>query len=169
MSASAFFASPVFVAVCAALVLAVGGGLLTPIDDWYAALRKPAWNPPNWAFGPAWTIILALWAWAGVLAWAGASGDGSGNDGRRTVLALFAVNAICHFAWSPLFFKLRRPDWALAEVVLLWLSLVALLFGLRPYSVTATWLIVPYFAWVSFAACLNLAIVRLNKPFNRPV
>jgi benzodiazapine receptor len=153
----------VLVAIGAALFLAVGGALLTPVGEWYQTLRKPAWNPPNWAFGPAWTIILGLWAWAGVLAWHGAA-DGAG---RTTVLLLFAANAVCHFLWSPLFFKLRRPDWALVEVVFLWGSLVALLIGLRPYSVLASWLIVPYFIWVGFAACLNAAIVRLNRPFGR--
>ncbi len=153
--------TPVIVAVAAALVLTVGGALLTPIDDWYATLRKPPWNPPNWAFGPAWTIILSLWAWSGVLAWRGTS-DAAG---REAVLILYGVNALCHFLWSPLFFKLRRPDWALVEVVFLWASLVALLVGTRSYSVTASWMIVPYFIWVSFAACLNAAIVARNRPF----
>ena len=153
--------APILVAVAAALVLTIGGALLTPVGDWYAALRKPRWNPPNWAFGPAWTVILALWAWAAVLAWRGAASAGE----REAVLILFGINALCHFLWSPLFFKLRRPDVALVEVVFLWSSLVALLIGVRPMSVLATWLIVPYFAWVSFAACLNAAIVRLNRPF----
>ncbi len=152
---------PVIVAVAAALFLAVGGGLLTPIDAWYANLRKPPWNPPNWAFGPAWTIILGLWAWSGVLAWRGAATV----DGRTTVLVLYGVNAACHFLWSPLFFKLKRPDFALIEVAFLWTSLLALLIFVRPFSVQATWLIVPYFVWVSFAACLNAAIVRRNRPF----
>ncbi len=153
--------SPVVVAAAAALFLAVGGGLLTPIDAWYANLRKPRWNPPNWAFGPAWTLILGLWAWSGVLAWRGAPT----GDARTMVLILYGFNALCHFLWSPLFFKLRRPDFALVEVVLLWTSLLALLILIRPFSVLATWLIVPYFVWVSFAACLNAAIVRLNRPF----
>lgn len=153
--------NPVLIAISAALFLTIGGGVLTPIDGWYAALRKPAWNPPNWLFGPAWTIILGLWAWAAVLAWRGTSD----TAGRTTVLTLFTVNAVAHFLWGPLFFKLRRPDWALIEVVFLWLSLVALLVGLRPFSVLASWLIVPYFIWVSFAACLNATIVRLNRPF----
>lgn len=152
---------PTVVAVAAALFLAVGGALLTPIDDWYRTLRKPRWNPPNWAFGPAWTIILGLWAWSGVLAWNGAETTCE----RATVLALFGINAACHLAWSPLFFKLRRPDWAAIDVIFLWLSLLALLVGVRPLSVLASWLIVPYFAWVSFAACLNFVIVRLNRPF----
>ncbi len=153
---------PVAVAVAAALVLTVGGGLLTPIDGWYRTLRKPAWNPPNWAFGPAWTLILGAWAWSAVLAWRGA-GDAAG---QRAVLILYGVNAVCHFLWSPLFFKLRRPDWALVEVVFLWASLFALLVFVPRFSVAASWLIVPYFAWVSFAACLNATIVRLNRPFG---
>ncbi|MBC7497408.1 MAG: tryptophan-rich sensory protein [Sphingomonadaceae bacterium] len=152
----------VIVAVVAALVLTAGGGLLTPIDGWYAALRKPSWNPPNWAFGPAWTIILGLWAWSGILAWRGASGA----DAQTAVLILYGVNAVCHFAWSPIFFKFRRPDYALIEVVFLWGSLLALLIAVRPFSVLASWLIVPYFAWVSFAACLNAAIVARNRPFG---
>ncbi len=153
---------PVIIAVAAALTLAIGGAFLTPIDDWYTTLRKPNWNPPNWAFGPAWTIILGLWAWAAVLAWRGASTASS----EQTVLLLFAANAGFHFLWSPLFFKLRRPDLALVEMVLLWLSLLALLIFLRPFSALASWLIVPYFIWVSFAGCLNLAIVRLNPSFR---
>lgn len=155
---------PIAVAVGVALLLGVAGGLMTPIGVWYRQLAKPSWQPPDWAFGPAWTIILGLAAWSAVLAW-GAAADAAA---RHTVIALFAVNAVCHFLWSPLFFRLRRPDWALVEVVFLWGSLLALLIGLRPISVTASWLIVPYFIWVSFAALLNLTIVRLNQPFARP-
>ncbi|WP_315760721.1 TspO/MBR family protein [Sphingomonas sp. Y38-1Y] len=80
-------------------------------------------------------------------------------------MILFAVNALCHAAWSPLFFRMRRPDWALVEVVFLWASLVALVVGLWPISTFAALLILPYLAWVSVAAFLNRAIVRLNGPF----
>ena len=86
---------------------------------------------------------------------------------RSSIIILYAVNFVFHFLWSPLFFNLRRPDWALIEVVFLWLSVLALSIGLRPYAVFASWLIVPYFSWVSFAAVLNLKIVRLNKPFGK--
>ncbi len=153
--------NPILIAAGTALFLMIGGGLLTPVGKWYADLRKPWWNPPGWVFGPAWSLILGLWAWAAVLAWRGATDEA----GRTAVLILFGVNALCHFLWSPLFFKLRRPDWAVIEVFFLWSSLVALLIGVRPYSVQASWLIVPYFVWVSFAACLNGVIVRLNRPF----
>lgn len=152
----------VIAAVLWALILGGAGGVLTEIGPWYRNLKKPSWQPPDWLFGPAWTVILGLAAWAAVLSWNGASDEA----GRMTVIALFAVNFVCHFLWSPLFFARKRPDWALIEVVPLWLSVLALCVMLRPFSVLASWLIVPYLAWVSFAACLNLVIVRLNRPFG---
>jgi benzodiazapine receptor len=155
--------TPLFVSGGCAVALLVVGGLATPIGPWYRDLRKPAWQPPDWLFGPAWTVILGLAAWSAAIAWTAAP-DASG---RTAVVILFAVNALCHFLWSPLFFRLRRPDWALVEVVFLWASLVALLVGLWPISPFAALLILPYFAWVSFAAFLNLTIVRLNGPFAR--
>ncbi len=131
---------------------------MTPIGPWYRHLRKPSWRPPDWLFGPAWTIILGLAAWSAVVAWNAAGA-------RTDVVILFATNALFHLLWSPLFFRLRRPDWALVEVVFLWASLVALVVGLWPIAPFASLLIVPYLLWVSFAAWLNLAIVRLNGPF----
>ncbi len=154
----------IWVAAGVALLLGVGGGLMTPIGPWYRNLRKPSFQPPDWLFGPAWTIILGLAAWSAVLAWRAAPDAATRTD----VLILFGVNAICHFLWSPLFFRLRRPDWALVEVMFLWASLVALVVGLWPISRTAALLILPYLAWVSFAAVLNRAIVRLNAPFGAP-
>jgi benzodiazapine receptor len=155
--------NPLYVSGAGAIVLLVVGGLATPIGYWYHDLRKPSWQPPNWLFGPAWTILLGLAAWSAAIAWTAAP-DAAG---RRAVVILFAVNALFHFLWSPLFFALRRPDWALVEVIFLWASLVALLVGLAPISAFAAWLIVPYFLWVSFAAALNRAIVRLNAPFGQ--
>ncbi len=152
----------VIAAVLWAVILGGAGGILTEIGPWYRNLKKPSWQPPDWLFGPAWTVILGLAAWAAVLSWDAAADEA----GRMTVIALFASNFVCHFLWSPLFFTRKRPDWALVEVVPLWLSVLALCAMLREFSVLASWLIVPYLAWVSFAACLNLAIVRLNRPFG---
>ena len=93
--------------------------------------------------------------------------EASANEAERIrVVALFGFNAVCHLLWSPLFFRLRRPDWAFVEVVFLWLSLVALIAGLWPISHMAALLLVPYFAWVSFAAWLNRWIARMNGPFG---
>jgi translocator protein len=155
-------ASPILVAAGGAIALGGLGGLMTPIGPWYGNLRKPRLQPPNWLFGPAWTVILGLAAWSAVEAWNAASDDAA----RASVVILFATNALCHALWSPLFFRLRRPDWALIEVVFLWGSILALVLGLRPISPFASLLIVPYLLWVSFAAWLNWAIVRLNQPFG---
>ena len=151
----------IILAVGWAVVLGGVGGVLTEIGPWYRNLRKPAWQPPDWLFGPAWTVILGLGAWAGVLAWRGAAS----TEGRTNVAILFAVNGVLHLLWSPLFFKWKRPDHALVEVVFLWASVLAMVLGLMRYSSPAGWLIVPYLLWVSFAAFLNRAIVRLNRPF----
>ncbi len=155
----------VVVAALAAIVLAAAGGLLTEIGPWYRNLRKPRLQPPDWLFGPAWTIILSLWAGAAAVGYHSATTEG----GRLCVVSMFAVNFVFHLLWSPLFFKWKRPDWALFEVVFLWASVLALVVGLRQYSATASSLVVPYLLWVSFASWLNWAIVRLNAPFGAKV
>ncbi len=139
------------------------GGLLTDIGPWYINLRKPSWKPPDWLFAPAWTTIFICAGWATVLAWNGAPDQG----GRILVAVLMSLNGVLNILWSLLFFKLRRPDWALAEVVLLWLSILAPMILLAPFASAAPWLLLPYLLWVSFASLLNLAYVRLNAPFGK--
>ena len=156
-------AVPVIVAALVVVFVLGIGAAMTPVGAWYRNLRKPAWNPPNWVFGPAWTVILSLAACSGVLAWVNSSDTGT----HLRIVVLFGVNMILHMLWSPLFFKLRRPDWALIEVVFLWLSIVALMIGLAPLSSLASSLLMPYLLWVTFAAILNLFIVRMNFPFGR--
>jgi tryptophan-rich sensory protein len=155
-------AVPIIVASVIVILVLTVGGWSTTVGTWYRDLRKPPWNPPNWIFGPAWTAILALAAWSGVSAWTNAL-DGSG---RGLILALFAINIVLHVLWSPLFFTLKRPDWALVEVQFLWLSVAALIFRVSRYSTLAAWLLLPYLLWVTFAAFLNFKIVRLNRPFG---
>ncbi len=148
-------------AVITILVLGVGAAL-TDVGPWYRGITKPSWNPPDWLFGPAWTIILGMAAWAGVLAW-----DASSDPADQLwVLILFGINIVLHMAWSPLFFNLQRPDWALMEVPFLWLSILALIIKLGPLDEKITWLLLPYLLWVAFAAFLNWTIVRLNPPFG---
>jgi translocator protein len=148
----------IVIAAVAATLVAMTGGLLTKLGPWYYALAKPAWQPPDWAFGPAWTIIFALCAVAGAIAWREAAGAGE----RRLVLAAFAINAVLNVSWSYLFFTMQRPDLALVEVGILWLSVLGLVLVLRRSSTRAAWLVVPYLAWVSFAAFLNFTLVKLN-------
>lgn len=148
-----------------ALLLGGSGGLLTEIGPWYRALRKPRWQPADWLFGPAWAINLIC---AGGSFYLGLTNAPSAQA-QGLISVLFGATFVLHFLWSPLFFKLQRPDWALAENVLLWLSVAALLLGVPRISGSglAGWLMVPYFAWVSFAIILNWKIVRLNAPFGK--
>jgi tryptophan-rich sensory protein len=153
---------PIVAAAVAAMVLAGLGALSTDIGPWYQSLIEPAWKPPDILFGPVWTTIYALSAFAGVRAWNGARSRSS----REWIIALFAFNAFANLIWSLLFFRLRRPDWALMEVGVLWASILVLIVALRRFSPLASWLLVPYLAWVSFAALLNYTVVQLNAPFG---
>jgi tryptophan-rich sensory protein len=137
------------------------GALVTQLGAWYYQLRKPAWQPPDWLFGPAWTLIFALSALAAVLYWR----QGTTREKRQMVLAAFALNAFLNTLWSLLFFRLERPDWSLYEVPGLWLSILLLIVLLAAASRRAAWLLAPYLAWVTLAAALNWKIVQLNGPF----
>jgi tryptophan-rich sensory protein len=151
------------VTAAALIMMSVGGALLTDVGPWYRDLRKPPWNPPNWLFGPAWTLIYALVGSAIVIAW----NAPDGRPAQRAVLVgAVAINFALNLLWSALFFAKQRPDWAFAEVIALWLSILALVLALRPLSRTAALLVLPYLAWVTFAAVLNWRIVTLNRPFS---
>ena len=152
---------PIIIAALAALTVAVVGGVMTDIGPWYLSLIKPAWQPRDWLFGPAWTLIFSLAAASGVIAWR----DAPNQSSREWMLALFALNGFLNVLWSLLFFRLRRPDWALMEVGFLWLSVLLLMIVLGRYSRKASLLLTPYLAWIAFAAFLNWTTVRLNGPF----
>lgn len=153
---------PIIVAAAVALIIGVLGGTITDTGAWYEALNKPSWQPPDWLFGPVWTTIYALCVIAAAHAWNRAP-DGTI---RSWIIAGFALNGFFNLAWSLLFFRLQRPDWALLEVGLLWLSILMLIVLFARFAPRASLLLVPYLAWVSFAAWLNLTIVRLNGPFG---
>lgn len=145
------------------LIVCVGAGGLgavatTPqIEGWYRTLAKPAWTPPDWIFGPVWTTLYILMAIAAWLVWKPAGLKSAGLP-----LSLFAVQLILNIAWSWIFFGSRQPGWAFAEVVLLWIAILATVVVFFRCSQVAGWLLVPYLAWVSFAAVLNSAIWRMN-------
>lgn len=152
---------PMLVAGVCALCVAGVGALMTDLGPWYQSLRRPWFQPPDWLFGPAWTAIFAMAAVAGYLAW-------QARPPLRLwarIVGLFAANGLLNIAWSALYFRLHRPDWALAETFALWLSVLALIIVLRRCTRAGSLLMVPYLLWVSFAAVLNLAVVRLNYPF----
>jgi tryptophan-rich sensory protein len=153
---------PVLTAAACAMAVATLGGIVTDIGPWYHSLTKPSWQPPDWLFGPVWTLIFACAALAGVLAW---RSEPTLKHWAR-IVGIFAANGVLNIVWSAFFFGLHRPDWALAEVAALWVSVLALILVLAPQSTSAALLIAPYLVWVSFAAFLNWTIVRLNYPFE---
>ena len=149
---------PLVLGVAWAMGTALLGASLTTIGPWYQGLARPWFQPPDWAFGPAWTLIFALSGYALMRAWrAGA---------RGLLLGVFVLNGLLNALWSFLFFTWQRPDWALVELVPLWLSILAMILLTARHDRVAAWCIIPYIAWVSFAGALNLAIVRLNGPFG---
>ncbi len=142
--------------VCVALV--AGSGIFFRPGAWYLALAKPSWTPPNWLFGPAWTILYLLIAISGWRVWERAA------DGAVFVpMAVYGLQLALNAGWSPLFFGLKRPDWAFAELVCLWLAILANIAVFHPIDPVAAWLLAPYFAWVTYAGALNFAVWRLNK------
>jgi translocator protein len=134
---------------------------MTELGPWYYGLRQPAWKPPDVAFGPIWTVMFALIALSGATAWRAAPD----RSAREWLLLTFACNGFLNVLWSLLFFKVKRPDWALLEVALLWLSIVVMIALTRRYAPRAALLLVPYLVWVSLAAALNYEVVRLNGLF----
>ena len=153
---------PVAVATMAALCIAALGATVTDVGPWYQALAKPAWNPPDVVFPIGWTAIYALITVAGITAWRAARTSAQ----AEWVVGLFALNGFLNISWSILFFRFQRPDWAFVEVTLLWLSILVLIVYCGRFSRSAALLLMPYLAWVSFAATLNWAVVQLNAPFG---
>jgi len=126
------------------------------IPTWYAALSKPFFAPPNWLFGPAWTLLYILMAVSLYLVWS------KGFSKNRKPIFLFAIQLFLNALWSLAFFGLRNPAAGFAVIVLLWISIVATMLAFKKADKKAAWLLVPYILWVSFASVLNFAVMLLN-------
>ncbi|WP_372591126.1 TspO/MBR family protein [Guyparkeria sp.] len=135
---------------------AMTGGLNRP-DDWYRSLAKPAWTPPNRVFPIAWAILYLLMA---VAAWRVFEAEDSAW--RTAGLVLYAVHLLFNAAWSWLFFGRHRIAAALIDILVLWALLTLVILVFAQSSLLAALLLVPYWAWVAFAAMLNARILRLN-------
>ncbi len=132
-------------------------GVFVSTGDWYAELSKPPWNPPNWIFGPVWTVLYIMMAVAAWRVWLR-----GGWKQQRTALGLFLVQWALNAIWTPLFFGLHQLGWAFAEILLL---LAMILLTIRAFWMCdrlAGALLIPYAAWVAFASVLNGTIWWMN-------
>lgn len=158
-SAPSTFRSSCALAGWLALCFAAGGAAsFISIDGWYGALNKPSWNPPAWLFGPVWTLLYAMMGVAAWLVWLV-----GGWKVQKRILALFLVQWGLNALWTPIFFGMHRIGLALLEISLLWLALSLTVIAFWRVRRDAGALLVPYLAWVSFAAVLNFTLWRLNS------
>lgn len=142
----------------------LGGAVTSPqIDGWYRTIEKPAFNPPDWIFGPVWTVLFIMMALVLWQIWRTPAPAAATARLRRRALAAFVVQLVVNVSWSAAFFGLQSPTAGLVVIVALLASIVWLIRAARPVVGPMTWLLAPYLAWVSFAAVLNLTIVVLNR------
>ncbi len=130
---------------------------VTAIDTWYDRLNKPEFTPPGWLFGPVWTVLYMMIGVSLYLVWRKAEGDI-----LRKALWLFFIHLVLNAGWSYVFFGLQSPPWALAEITILWISILLVIRLFYPIDKLAAFLLIPYLLWVTFAAALNYAIMILN-------
>jgi tryptophan-rich sensory protein len=143
-----------FVVMCFGVSLLGGRATLPALAHWYPALAKPTWTPPEWVFGPVWTLLYPTVAVAGWLAWR----EGRSRRGTLLYLLQLTLNA----AWPWFFFGERRIGWGLVCVVALWFAILGTIVAFWRVSRGAAVLMLPYLGWVGFALALNAALWRMN-------
>lgn len=129
------------------------------ITTWYPTLEKPIFNPPNWIFGPVWTLLYIMMGVAAGLVWT----SNSDEKIKQKALGFFAIQFGLNALWSYLFFGLHNPLLALVEIILLWLMIFETYNLFKRIDKIAGYLFIPYLAWVSFATVLNASIWWLNR------
>lgn len=140
------------------LLLCLGGGWLTGlatregVDGWYSQLIKPPGTPPNFVFPIVWTILYTLMAFSLALLWNAPQGK------KGTAFFLFSLQLFLNFNWSWLFFALKSPGIALVDLTLLWVSILLTIFAFWRFTPLGSLLLIPYFAWVTYAFYLNFYI-----------
>ena len=147
--------------ICLLLPLAIGGisGYATAsgIHDWYITLHKPSFNPPNYLFGPVWTLLYLLMGVSLFIIW-------RSNQGRKRneALKIFAIQITFNFLWSFLFFRFNLVGVAFMDILVIWFSIVLMIFIFRRVNKIAAYLQIPYLLWVTYGTTLNGAIWLLN-------
>ncbi|ESZ10008.1 MULTISPECIES: TspO/MBR family protein [unclassified Mesorhizobium] len=147
-----------YVSLLLFLLLVLGGGLLigyaTLPGEWYASLAKPPFNPPNWVFAPAWTLLYVLIAVAGWRTWE--------REQAAAAMKIWALQLVLNFAWSPTFFGAKQMGPALVVILALLASIALFIATVWNRDRVSGWLFAPYAAWVAFATLLNASLLLLN-------
>ena len=127
------------------------------IPTWYATLNKPSFSPPNYLFGPVWITLYFMIGISFFLVW-----RESDTFNIKIPVIMFSVQMVLNAVWSIIFFGLKNPMFAFFEIILLWVFIILCIITYYPVSKAASWLMVPYLLWVSFASVLNFKIWMLN-------
>ena len=148
--------------ICILVVELLGGlgGFLTSqsVKDWYVHLEKPPGTPPNWLFGPVWISLYAMIGLSFAILWQ----KGFDNTPARRARTLFIIQMALNVIWSPVFFGLHQPFIGLIIILGLWVATLLTILAFSKLSKTATFLLIPYLLWVSYASYLNAGIWYLN-------
>jgi tryptophan-rich sensory protein len=144
--------------------IAAMSGAMFPPGDWYDRLEKPSWQPPKWAFPAVWSVLYVMIAVSAWLVWTRAPAEA-----LPLAMAAYGVQLVLNGCWSWIFFGMKRMRLALAELILLWLSVLAMIVIFWPLDTLAAVLLLPYLAWVTTAGYLNYTMIRLNPTAAEPV
>ncbi len=148
-----------FVSILVPLALGFVAGMYTSdaVQGWYDSLNRPSFNPPDWVFGPVWTMLYITMGVSFFIIW-----NATPTRERTIAIIVYLLQLVLNFAWTFLFFYYQQLGWALVEIAFLWLVIVFMLFRFYKVKMMAAWLNVPYLLWVSFATALTAAWYFLN-------
>jgi tryptophan-rich sensory protein len=146
------------VTICLLIGFLAGFATQSSVGTWYATLNKPSFNPPNWLFGPVWTLLYILMGIAAGLVWA----KGFYHVWVKTALYYFGFQLLFNALWSIVFFGFQEPFWALLVILVLLILILLTIKWFKIVSRPAAYLLLPYLLWVSFAMVLNYKIWELN-------
>ncbi|XP_022237888.1 translocator protein-like isoform X1 [Limulus polyphemus] len=153
---------PLIAAVIAPHLGGLAGAFITKreVPEWYETLRKPDWRPPNWMFGPVWGTLYTSMGVASYLVWR----DGGGFSGdAKLPLALYGTQLALNWAWTPIFFGAHKKGMALVDIIALWGTIGGCIYTFWSINHKASYLMIPYIAWVTLASALNYCIWRDNR------
>ncbi|HOJ31519.1 MAG TPA: tryptophan-rich sensory protein [bacterium] len=153
-----------FLKLAASIVLCLLAGAIgsiftsSSVGNWYRTLNKPIFNPPDWIFAPVWTLLYIMMGISLFMVWTAEMEKSL----KRMAFLIFAIQLILNILWSVLFFGLQNPVLSLIEIFVLWIAILIAILVFKKISILSAFLLMPYLAWVTFAAFLNYSIVTLN-------